>query len=115
MTFSFTHSAIANTLLLKHLKNITIKGIFEKSQSSQYSKHDVLKFQGINVTYDNNSANMHNKVFIIDEKVVVTGSFNPSEGGDENNDENVLIIEDEDITKRFLDEFDKVYSSGRGP
>lgn len=56
---------------------------------------------------------MHHKVFIIDEKVVVTGSFNPTAGGNERNDENILIIEDEAIAKRFVEEFWKVYGEGQ--
>lgn len=51
---------------------------------------------------------MHHKVFIIDGKTVVTGSFNPTAGGNTRNDENILIIEDEEIAELFLEEFDKV-------
>ncbi|MBT4110758.1 DUF1669 domain-containing protein, partial [Candidatus Woesearchaeota archaeon] len=53
---------------------------------------------------------MHHKVFVIDEETVVTGSFNPTGGGDTRNDENVLIITDKDIAKEFEEEFEKVYA-----
>ncbi len=48
---------------------------------------------------------MHHKVLIIDEETVITGSFNPTKNGDEGNDENVLIIHDKEIAKKFLGEF----------
>ena len=48
---------------------------------------------------------MHHKVCIIDEKIVVTGSFNPTGSGDYRNDENILIIHNEEIAKRFVEEF----------
>ena len=52
---------------------------------------------------------MHHKVFVIDNKIVITGSFNPSENGNTNNDENVLILENLEIAKLYLEEFEKVY------
>jgi phosphatidylserine/phosphatidylglycerophosphate/cardiolipin synthase-like enzyme len=52
---------------------------------------------------------MHHKVFIIDGKTVITGSMNPTAGGNERNDENVLIIEDEGIAGLYLEEFEKVW------
>ncbi|PIZ50622.1 hypothetical protein COY27_06455 [Candidatus Woesearchaeota archaeon CG_4_10_14_0_2_um_filter_33_13] len=51
---------------------------------------------------------MHHKVFIIDNRTVITGSYNPTGGGDKSNDENILIVEDEEIAGRFVEEFIKV-------
>ena len=119
MTFSFTHDGIANIILLKHLDNVSVKGVMEARQVSKYSKYDVLKYQidekGLgeregNIVKDGNKQNMHHKVFIIDEEIVVTGSFNPTGGGDTRNDENILIIEDEEIAKKYKEEFDRIYN-----
>lgn len=109
MAFSFTHEGIANMLLLKHLENITIKGVMEARQVTEYSKFKVLEHQGIKVRKDGNKNNMHHKVFIIDKEAVVTGSFNPTAGGDERNDENVLVICNKRIAEEFLEEFGKVW------
>ncbi len=113
MTFSFTNDGIANVLLLKHLQNISIKGVMEARQVTKYSKFAVLQYQIGDVYKDANKQNMHHKVFIIDNRTVVTGSFNPTQGGDERNDENILIIEDEEIAKRFVDEFLMVYGEAQ--
>ncbi|MBU0460666.1 MAG: hypothetical protein KJ771_07725, partial [Nanoarchaeota archaeon] len=94
MTFSFTHEGIANTLLLRNQAGVVIKGVMEARQISQYSKYLNLKYQDIDVVKDGNKQNMHHKVFIVDSETVITGSFNPSAGGDTRNDENVLIIKD---------------------
>lgn len=111
MTFSFTHDGIANVLLLKNLENITIKGVMEARQVTKYSKFRVLQYQigEENIVKDKNKQNMHHKVFIIDGKTVITGSFNPTSGGDQRNDENILIIENEGIASLFLEEFEMVY------
>ena len=51
---------------------------------------------------------LHHKVFIIDEKIVVMGSYNFSQNAEERNDENLLIIYDPVIAEQFLFEFKRV-------
>lgn len=109
MTFSFTSAGIANVILLKNLENITIQGVMEARQVSKYSQYFRLKENEVDVLKDGNKNNLHHKVFIIDEETVITGSFNPTDGGDKRNDENVLIIKDKEIASRFLKEFDQMY------
>ena len=53
---------------------------------------------------------MHNKVFVIDNSTVITGSFNPSNNADKKNDENIMIINDERIALLFLNTFDEIYN-----
>jgi len=109
MTFSFTHPSIANILLLKNLDEVMVKGVMEARQVTKHSQFKRLNDSGIKVVKDKNKANMHHKVFIIDNETVITGSMNPSQGGNKVNDENVLIINDKDIAKLFLEEFERVY------
>jgi phosphatidylserine/phosphatidylglycerophosphate/cardiolipin synthase-like enzyme len=108
MTFSFTNDGIANILLLQQLKGVKVEGVMEARQVSKYSKFQVLKFQGVNVSKDSNKQNMHHKFFVIDSKTVITGSMNPTGGGDSRNDENVVVIEDEEIAKMYLGEFERL-------
>jgi phosphatidylserine/phosphatidylglycerophosphate/cardiolipin synthase-like enzyme len=109
MTFSFTHSGIANALLLGKERGVAVRGVYEKTQLSEYTTFDTLQFQDADVLIDGNPTNMHHKVFIIDGLTVVTGSFNPTKGGDERNDENLVIIKDAGLASEFLEEFEKVY------
>jgi phosphatidylserine/phosphatidylglycerophosphate/cardiolipin synthase-like enzyme len=108
LAFSFTHTGIANALLLKR-EAIEIRGVFEKTQLNDYTMFDVLEYQGLDVVTDGNPTNMHHKFFVIDSECVITGSMNPTKGGDSRNDENVLVICDESIAQQFEDEFEKVY------
>tara|TARA_Y100000310_G_scaffold236686_1_gene239913 strand:+ start:132 stop:1157 length:1026 start_codon:yes stop_codon:yes gene_type:complete len=116
MTFSFTSNPIAN-VLMKHNdagrndlgKEIKLRGVMEARQVSEHSRYDALLFQEIDVVKDANKQSMHHKVFIVDKEVVITGSYNPTKGGNERNDENVLIIHDRNIAKMFTDEFERLY------
>ncbi|HLD72960.1 MAG TPA: phospholipase D-like domain-containing protein [Candidatus Nanoarchaeia archaeon] len=109
MTFSFTHEGIANIILLKKEDGLAIQGVMETRQISDYSKFQLLQYQNISVLKDGNKNNLHHKVFIIDGETVITGSMNPTAGGDEKNDENLLIIKDKTIAEKFMKEFWKVW------
>lgn len=113
ITFSFTHDQIGDQLVKKHSEGVQVKGIFETSQKNAFTEYDKLLQDGMDVKWDGNKYNMHNKVFIIDNKVVVTGSFNPSKNADENNDENILIIHDPQIAGRYAEEFEKIFAEGK--
>ncbi|MEK6969810.1 MAG: phospholipase D-like domain-containing protein [Nanoarchaeota archaeon] len=114
MTFSFTNEGIANVLLLKNLDGIFIQGVMEARQISEYSQFERLLNNNINVIKDMNKNNMHHKVFIVDEETIITGSFNPTGGGDTSNDENILIIKDKEIANRYLKEFELLRMEAQG-
>lgn len=111
MAFSFTHKAIGQVVIDKLAAGKTVSGVFDNTQAgSKYSKYHELKALGADVKRDGNPKLLHHKVFIIDEKTVITGSFNFSESADKSNDENLLIIEDPEIAEQYLQEFKKVYA-----
>ncbi len=110
MTFSFTHDGITKAMIEQiNQKNIEVKGVYETKQINEFTDLEKLKTEGADVIEDNNKYNMHHKVFIIDKKIVITGSMNPSNNGDKNNDENIVIIHDSEIARKFLEEFERVY------
>lgn len=106
MTFSFTDKDLANILLEKDMSGVVVRGVMDNTQNSKWSVYDALKAE-IDVKLYTKTI-LHNKVFIIDNKTVVTGSYNPTKNGDEMNDENVLIIHDEEIAKEYAEEFVKL-------
>jgi phosphatidylserine/phosphatidylglycerophosphate/cardiolipin synthase-like enzyme len=109
MTFSFTHDDVGTQVLEKADAGVDIRGVFEKSQNNKYLEYPKFVNAGLDVRWDGNSANMHHKVFVIDNKTVVTGSFNPSQNGDRRNDENLLIIHDSSVAAKYAAEFEKVW------
>jgi len=110
MTFFFTSNDIGDVLIAKHEVGIDIKGVIEKRSTSEWSEYQRLEEKGIDVKLDNNKYTMHHKVFIIDNKILITGSFNPTKSANEKNDENILIIHDERIAREYLKEFERVWN-----
>ena len=106
MTFSFTDEDIGNLLWNKEYLGLDVKGILEKRQLGKYSRYEDLKDFSI---IDKNPYTMHHKVFIIDNKTIITGSFNPTENANKKNDENILIIHDKSVAKKYIEEFNKLY------
>ncbi|NQU98064.1 hypothetical protein HQ533_01230 [Candidatus Woesearchaeota archaeon] len=108
MTFSFTDKEIAK-LLVEKSKIIKVEGIMEKKRINM--KYNVFKFlndSGVNVLPDNNPRTMHHKVFIINNRTVIVGSYNPTKSANERNDENILIIHDKNVADKFIEEFYKI-------
>ena len=56
---------------------------------------------------------MHEKVIILDNSVVIAGSYNFTRSADKRNDEQVLVIQSSDIASQFLSEFDKILEEAR--
>jgi phosphatidylserine/phosphatidylglycerophosphate/cardiolipin synthase-like enzyme len=53
---------------------------------------------------------MHHKVMIIDQQIVITGSYNFTNSAETRNDENLLILFNPDIAAQFMAEFQRVYA-----
>ena len=110
MAFSFTHDYIGKTLEKQIKSGLEVSGVFEQRGSeTDESEYAILKMIKADVLRDGNPYIMHHKVFIIDEKIVILGSFNFSKNADTSNDENLLIIHNVEIAKRFLTEYELVY------
>jgi phosphatidylserine/phosphatidylglycerophosphate/cardiolipin synthase-like enzyme len=61
------------------------------------------KFTSIPTLIDASHAIAHNKVMLIDSKIVITGSFNFTKAAEERNLENLLIICSKELADRYVD------------
>lgn len=52
---------------------------------------------------------MHDKFAVIDEAVVLTGSFNWTSQAVKYNQENILFIQNDELAKKYMDEFNKLW------
>ena len=111
MAFSFTDDDLAQAILDRASEGVVIAGVLDKSQalSNTGGEYTHLLENGINVRLDDNQHGMHHKVIIIDERIVVTGSYNFSNNAKTRNDENTLIIHSPQISTLYRDEFARVW------
>lgn len=93
--YQFTSKPIANALINAKNKGVSIKVILDKSQiKSKYSMLALLYQAGIPIWIDTKPAIAHNKIMIIDNIDVITGSFNFTDSAQKRNAENVVFISD---------------------
>lgn len=108
MQFSFTSKPIADAMINKCKQKISCEGIYDTCQINKYSTYSMLKNSKISLYKDGNQALMHQKVIIIDDKVVITGSYNLSNNAEHNNNENTLIIKSDNIAKTYNSEYERL-------
>jgi len=104
MFYYFTDETLAQTVKNLWDSGITVEGIVENDYASE-GVYPQLDNYGIDIRKDANSDLMHLKVIIIDTEKVITGSANLSLAADQGNDENILIINDFCLARKYLQEF----------
>ncbi len=115
LAFSFTSNQLGEIVRQKAEANVTIAGVMDDEQvrSNQGTEYDPFRQAHLDVRIDGNDGLMHHKVFIVDGKIVVMGSYNFSQSAEEKNDENLLIIYDPVIAEQFTSEFQRVYQQAQ--
>ncbi|KAK0056514.1 mitochondrial cardiolipin hydrolase [Biomphalaria pfeifferi] len=84
--------------------------ITDKDQlSSPGSKIWNLRKEGIPVRVNDSSFLMHHKFVIVDEKILINGSFNWTYQAITGNKENVIITDDISVTSLFKAEFQRLW------
>lgn len=116
MAFSFTHTEIGDAVLARAGAGVDVRGIFEtRGSETEYSQLPTLYCAHVPVRQDGNPTTFHHKVFVIDDKLVITGSFNFSGNADQSNDENAIIITHSGIAAQYLQEFERRWAEAREP
>lgn len=102
MAFAFTSDPIAEAMIDAMREGVQVRGVLEaRNVNDRACEDDRLRDAGATVYVDSNPNNMHNKIIVIDEATVITGSYNFSRNADENNDENILFINDRALALQY--------------
>ncbi len=106
--YIFTSEPIAKALLNAHKRDVKVIVILDKKQKKNgYSPATFFANQGIPTYIDSGHAGAHDKVMILDQETVITGSFNFSKSAETQNSENVLIIRSSELARLYRDNWMK--------
>ena len=108
MAFSFTDVDMANIMIAKRKSGLKVEGVYDECLNGKYSTYKLLLSSGVQVMTDGNQALLHSKTMIIDDKVVINGSFNFSKNAELNNNEDTLIITSSSFAQNFLKEYARI-------
>jgi len=102
--YSFTSMPIAKALVDAHARGVDVRAILDKSQRSEKnSGADYLANSGVPVQIDTIHGIAHNKVMVIDDESVITGSFNFTKSAQDKNAENLIVLRDPDLARVYAD------------
>jgi phosphatidylserine/phosphatidylglycerophosphate/cardiolipin synthase-like enzyme len=100
--YAFTSRPIARALADAKRRGVDVRVILDASnRSDRRSVADFLARAGIPVLIDAEHRVAHNAVMIIDGETVITGSFNFTEAAQLDNAENVLVIHNSELARRY--------------
>lgn len=109
MMYLITQNELADALKAAHDRGIQITVIIDNDWvDSSGSDYQTLLDYGIDIRHDDRSGTMHHKVMVIDDWIVIVGSYNWSASAEDSNDENIMILKSTIIAAEYLDEFDRI-------
>lgn len=101
--YGMTSPTIADALIKAHERGIKVRILLDKSNlKDKWSKRSVLVDAGIDVGIDKVPGIAHNKIIVIDEETVITGSYNFTRSANSRNAENIIIINDKSVANEYL-------------
>ncbi|MEM6989893.1 MAG: phospholipase D-like domain-containing protein [Myxococcota bacterium] len=108
--FFLTHKHIAADLIKLHRKGVKVRVIIDATAAKNgYTKHELLRAAGIPVKVENWGGKMHMKSAVVDGKTVITGSMNWTTAGDDDNDENVVILHSAEHGQQYSEFFEEIW------
>ncbi|MBI2757282.1 MAG: DUF1669 domain-containing protein [Chloroflexi bacterium] len=115
MAYSFTADPLGEAIRQRAAAGVKVSGVMESDQvaSNVGTEYDPFRTAGLDVRLDGNSGLMHHKVMIIDNQIVVMGSYNFTASAETTNDENVVVIYNPDIAAQYMLEYQRVYAAAK--
>ena len=100
--YGFTHNGIAQALIRAHARGVQVRVLLDqKSESSNRYVIDLMMVNDLVWRQDGKHAIAHNKVIVIDNQIVITGSFNFTNSAQTRNAENLLILKSTELAERY--------------
>jgi phosphatidylserine/phosphatidylglycerophosphate/cardiolipin synthase-like enzyme len=106
--YEITPGPLVTALVEAHRRGVDVRAIVDYKQLTDRRNHDDafavehLGAAGIPVLVDRPPGLMHDKLMIIDDETVVTGSFNYTYSAEHRNVENLLVIRDPALAAQYV-------------
>ncbi len=106
--FTFSHPDISNALIRAHQRDVRVHFLMDYTQSrlTTCRAPDLIN-AGIEVRTRHRRGFQHNKYIVIDDAIVLTGSYNFTTAADNRNTENLLVIRNApELVRSFLKDYE---------
>lgn len=110
--FAFTSKPIAEALIQAHRRGVSVRVLCDPKQA-QHPRSQVarLRAAGIHVRFEQLPGFAHNKVVVIDQRRVVTGSYNFTQGAELRNAENLVFLSEPATVQRYLEDWQGAWNA----
>ena len=112
--YGFTHRPIAKALARAQQRGVDVRVLVDQKSGAQ--NHEVLALleaAQVQLRGDGRHAIAHNKLMLIDETVVITGSFNFTNAAETRNAENLLILQSHDLAQVYKQQWEHHWAHSR--
>ena len=100
--YGFTHNGIAQALLKAQERGVRVRVLLDqKSETTNRYVVELFSTNNIRMRFDGSHAIAHNKVMIVDDNIVITGSFNFTNSAQTRNAENLLVLRSADLAQNY--------------
>ena len=105
--YIFTSKPSAQALARAKARGVDVEGVMDGEQAAgPRSKVPLLVKAGVLLHVDNPKGGInHNKVFIIDDSLLIMGSYNMQSKSEKRNAENVLFIHSPELARAYLKDY----------
>lgn len=117
--YELTARPIVRALIQAHRRGVDVRAIVDRKQyEDRHYRYDArrvreLRSAGIPVLINTTRGLMHDKVMIIDDRIVLTGSYNYTYRAENENDENLLIIHNRELAAKYTSHWRQCAASAR--
>ena len=109
--FIITHKEMSEALIEAKKRGVDVRLITDATGAwNKYASNNMLRENGVPVKVENLAGKMHMKSVIIDDETTVIGSMNFTLSGENANDESVLVIHSEPLTKYYKSYFLRLWA-----
>ena len=116
MAFSYTDKFISQAMIDAHNRGVSVQGVMEaQNANGTGAVFNTLADAEIDILRDGNCYIMHHKTIIIDDQLVITGSYNFTKSAEKSNDENLLMIRSPQLATQALAEYKRVRTQAEEP
>jgi phosphatidylserine/phosphatidylglycerophosphate/cardiolipin synthase-like enzyme len=111
--FFWTDDLLTDRVLERMDDGVRVYGVWDElGAASPYSADDDLRADGAHITIENFAGKVHHKFAVIDvegnDPTVILGSYNWTDGGAYQNDENTLIVHDRELARAYYKEWERL-------
>jgi phosphatidylserine/phosphatidylglycerophosphate/cardiolipin synthase-like enzyme len=110
--YELTNRQISRELMKAKGRGVWIRIFLDQGEANgRYSQGKYLMNKGIDIRFYTGTGLMHNKFAVIDDKVLITGSYNWTVAAERENQDNLLIITDDNTVRQYALRFDTLWAA----